>query len=364
MAGVGAAALLPGCNKDGGSDDLFGTDGNSASASASAGDGDASMSGSDEAGEAGESGTDEGGDDGPKFDVGNDSDLPNVDCGENPNAPDCQGCTAVDILFVVDNSGSMQVHAPAVEAAFDPFVNAMVDELPPSTSLHVGVTRGTGFYDPGNSGGFNGNDCTGQTDGVWNPPDTGMNTGTNGHQGRLWEQDGQRYFELETGQNPAQLKQWFGAALSGAIDGFANYSNSETVVAGAAYAFHPANDSYNAGFLREQAVLVIFLLSDSPDLSPANVATADFVSMVSDAKSACGDMCVLTTGAISAGCYDPNKPGIANTRIYDFMNGFGQPPVSYVELPVSGGTPDLAAVLGSALSGVIGETCEQIPPAG
>jgi len=42
-----------------------------------------------------------------KFDVGTPADLPGA-C--KPDDENC-GCTAVDILFVVDNSGSMQEHA-------------------------------------------------------------------------------------------------------------------------------------------------------------------------------------------------------------------------------------------------------------
>jgi hypothetical protein len=292
---------------------------------------------------------------GLKFDIGSDADVPGAECLD-PDDPDC-GCTAVDILFVVDNSGSMEMHKPAVVAAFDPFVDEMVGVLAAGTSLHVGVTRATGFYDPGNGSSW-GNGCEFSPDGNWYPPEMGNNA-TNGQQGRLYEQDGQRFFELEVGQDPGPLKTWFEATLAGAINGFVQHSNTETVVAGASYPFHPVNATYNAGFMREQAVLVLFLLSDAPDMSPKSVPTQDFITMVSDAKAGCGDFCILTTGAIAGGCYD--SPGITNTRLYEFMNGFGQPPASYVEFGFNN-TPNFNGVLGAALSEIIATTCEKIPP--
>lgn len=295
-------------------------------------------------------------DTGTKFDLGEPADVPEGECNIlDPDDPDCH-CTAVDVLFVVDNSGSMQTHAPAVKAAFDTFVDEMVSVLPPTTSLHVGLTRATGFFDPGNSSSWSGPACTGTIDGVWNPP-TSNDNGINGQQGRLYEHQGLRYFELVTGDDAQPLESWFEGALAGSIDPSVPHSNSETVVAGAAYPFHPVHAQYNAGFMRENAVLVLFLLSDAPDFTPEAIPTSDLISIVSDAKSACGDECIITTGAIQGNCYD--NPSNVNTRLSDFMHGFGQPPASWVSYP-----PDFDGVLGQALAEVINTACEKIPPAG
>jgi len=298
--------------------------------------------------------------DSPKFDLGGGLDVPRSLC--DPDVEDC-GCTAVDILFVIDNSGSMQQHADPVRGAFEPFVQDIVSILPPATSVHIGLTRATGFYDPGDAGGWNIGDCSiGMTAGVWNPPEV-SNNGVNGQQGRLFEHAGLRYFELDTSRDPKPLADWFAGALAGAIDGWDPYSNTETPVAGAAYPFHPANEAFNAGFMRQQAVLVLFLLSDSADLTPPVIPTTNFIDMVRTAKSSCGDYCVVTTGAI-ADCYD--RPGLSNTRLYDFMNGFGQPPASYVYFgtPIIDPSPDFTGVLGTALADIIGTTCQKIPPEG
>lgn len=291
-----------------------------------------------------------------KFDIGV-VDAPDGTCV--PGDPECR-CNAVDVLFIVDNSGSMQVHAAPTIAAFDTFVEEMITVLPAGTSLHVGVTRATGFYDPGNAGGWGSGACEGFADGAWNPPTVGDN-GVNGQQGRLFEQDGLRFFETMTDADPQPLKTWFQAALTGAIDGGAPHSNSETVIAGAAYPFHPVNAAYNAGFMREQAVLVLFLLSDSPDLSPKEVLTSEYVGMVSAAKAACGDKCVLTAGAIADGCF--GLPENTNTRLYDFMTGFGQAMPPWTPLKFDQ-PPNFEGVLGVALAEVVSATCNTIPPIG
>lgn len=291
------------------------------------------------------------------FDVGTAVDAPGA-CG--PDDPSCH-CNAVDLLFIVDNSGSMQVHHDPIVAAFPLFVDQMFSSLPEGTDLHVGLTRATGFWNPGNGGGWGGPACEAAlTDGVYYPPTDGDN-GVNGQQGRLYEHEGLRYFAVNTSDDPGALSSWFDGALYGAIDGSAPHSNTETVIAGAAYPFHPVNDAFNAGFLRTNAVLVLFLLSDSPDLTPPEIPTSDFVQMVHDAKAECGDVCVVTTGAIAGQCYD--QPGNVNTRLYDFMNGFGQPPASWINLEF-GMVPEFGSVLGDALADAIATTCDEIQPEG
>lgn len=272
---------------------------------------------------------------------------------------DCS-CNAVDLLFVIDNSASMGVHREAINAAFPTFIAEMNSALPAGTDLHVALTRGTGFYDPGNGGGWGGPSCEATlTDGEWFPPDAG-DSGENGQQGRLFEFEGQRYFEVSTDEDPAALQQWFAGALEEAIS-YALHSCTETVVAGSAYPFHPANAEYNVGFMRQNAVLVLFLVSDSSDLTPGNIPTSDFIDIVREAKAECGgDDCIVTSGAIQGECY--GQPGNTNTRLTDFMNGFGKPPASWVSL--SDPDLDFTGVLGTALANAVASTCDEVPPEG
>ena len=298
--------------------------------------------------------------DGPIFDVGDGGDIPlPSDC---PPGEECF-CDAVDILFIVDNSGSMQILAQPVIDAFDNFVDDMFSALPPGTDLHVGLTRATGFYDPGNAGGWSADQCLAAvTDGVFFPPTDGDN-GVNGQQGRLFEHMGMTYFEVSTDGDPVPLETWFQGALMGTIDGSAPHSNTETVVAGAAYATHPANAMANAGFLRDDAVLVLFLMSDSPDLTPPRIPTSDFVDMVRAAKEPCGgDQCIVTAGAIAGPCYQMMT---TNDRLTEFLDGFSKPAAAILPLEGFGGPPpDFEGVLGMALADVISTTCDDIVPEG
>jgi hypothetical protein len=169
-----------------------------------------------------------------------------------------------------------------------------------------------------------------------------------------------RYFAVDTNDDPMPLEMWFQGALAGAITGD-DHSNTETVVAGAAYPFHDANADYNMGFMRQNAVLVLFLVSDSPDLTPPDIPTQQFIDIVREAKSECGgDTCIITSGAIQGQCYE--NAANTNTRLTDFMNGFGKPPASWVSL--SGAVVDFEGVLGTALADAVATTCDEILPEG
>ncbi len=346
VVAIGTLASLACSGGEGSTSSVFASGDDEVSTSGEQGDSGESI-GTSTDGDSSESNTDEG----PKFDIASDESetgVASVDCG-------------VDILFIVDNSGSMDMHKDAVIAAFSGFVDEMVGSLMPDTSVHVGITRATGFFDPGNGSGWGGPSCEFSfLDGVWHPPDQG-NNGINGQQGRLYEHQGQRYFEFDTSADTAPLEAWFQGSLAGSIAGD-QASNSESVVAGAAYPFHPINADFNAGFLRDKAVLVLFLLSDAPDATPDSVATADLIALVSDAKAGCGDGCILPTGVIQGLCYA--NPENTNTRLTEFMNGFAGPPVAVDFFTFADPPASFTSVLGTALAESIAYTCEEIVPVG
>jgi hypothetical protein len=303
---------------------------------------DPSTSGGSSVGVDGTSTSASSSDDGIKLDVG---------------SPDTPGgkqdyCNYVDILFVIDNSLSMGDYQQLLALQWDDFVDEMWANLPVGTDLHVGMTT-TSFYDGSCSESvFN---CvttaSAQTiDDHYVPPTEG-NTGVNGEQGRLFEWDGQRYFESIVGDDNGELKDWFsGAAVAAGEDG----CSFEMMSAAAGYAFHPANAAFNDGFLRDEgAVLVIVVLTDEPDKSPEGAAT--YNQMVIDAKAGCGgDQCVIITGI-----YDQCIEGVNNT-LWQFFNSFTNfTPDGDIDAPA-----EYPNVVGAALAQVIGETCEQIPPAG
>jgi hypothetical protein len=270
-----------------------------------------------------------------------------------------EGCSYVDILFIIDNSASMTPYQQALTAAFPTFVEAMFATLPPNTDLHVGVT--TSSFSSGGSHGEN--NCVAAESlatiqQYYTPPDQGMVAG-NGYQGRLVEYDNKRYFAADTG-NPADLAaltQWFSNAAAVGSSG----GSFEFNAAAAGHAFNPANAGFNDGFLRDEgAVLMLFILSDEADQSFDVEDPDDLHDLVVDAKAGCGgEACIVTGGLLSSWC-----TGDQNAS-YKFLAGFGQEPVLGV---INGGPfnppPDYTQVVGDALAQVIGETCETIPPVG
>ncbi len=327
---------------------------------------------------------------GPLFDVGGDDTGGSPGCVEG----DC-GCTAVDILFVIDDSTSMGSYQQGLAAAAPDFADAIIASLPPGTDLHVGVTTSS-FY--GGSGGtspgetncspyYEGAGLTGRDDlfqWYWTPDE--MPYDANGAQGRLREHEGLTFFATTTDDDPSAMKDW----LVGNITAVGEHGSVwEMVAAGAAYPFHPANAAANAGFLRDEgAVLVILTLTDEVDNSPEDVAT--YHDMIAAAKSGCGgDACIVT-----AGIHKPCLATAPDNVLYPLLASFGEvptvadigpelddcfddcadgditqcdevnPPVTCAELAAGEGTKQYAEALNGALAQVIAQTCENIPPAG
>jgi hypothetical protein len=269
--------------------------------------------------------------------------------------PTCLGCTAVDVLFVIDNSGTMCTKQAALAAAFPGFVDAMFDSLPAGTDLHVGVTT-SGFELGGSHSESN---CVAQEplatiEQYYVRPTEGTVTG-NGLQGRLYSQDGMFYYAVDTGDPSAKqgLKDWFTAAATGV--GCA-VSSFEFNASGAAWALHPANDPTNAGFLRDGgAALLLFILTDEGDQSLDVESMQWLHDTVVSAKSECGESCIIPGGLLPQICPMPG-------------GGSGAFLESFVNTPITGdigfgfGMPDYAETVGDALATVVAQTCETIPP--
>ena len=282
---------------------------------------------------------------GPIFDVGDSGGTAGDSGGE-------EGCTKVDILFVIDNSPSMGKYQEGLASAFPGFIDAMYDNLPPETDLHVGITT-TSFFSGSCAESVQNCVTTASQQEVeahYTPPGDG-NTGENGGQGRLFEWDGKHYYEAVTGGDPWPLTIWFSDA---AVEAGEVGCSFEMPSAGAGYALHPDNDATNSGFLRDAgAVLVIFFLTDEPDKSPEGAQA--YYDMVVDAKAGCGgDKCVIVSGLVNT-CI----MGVDNI-LWQFMNLFPDPPTfGSISDPFT-----YADVVGEALAQVIGQKCDEIPPEG
>lgn len=300
-------------------------------------------------------------DGGPKLDVGA------VETGTESG--DCMGrpcsCTGVDLLFVIDNSLSMNDYQVALGQAFPSFADAIIAALPPGTNLHVGITSTEmGYSNVGST--FN---CEASGNGMpqeayYTTPDV-MDTGTNGAQGRLYVANGLPYFEIDTDAPPAEvqeLRDWFAAAANIGEGG----SNIEMSSAAAAWATDPANAATNEGFLRDEgAVLVLFFFQDEPDQSDVpglsmQETGAAMLEKIAMAKSGCGGLqCVVAGGFVDQGCLDENSLGA-------LLGGLPIAPTTD-ELPEDDENVDpgyFEPLLTTTLTQVIAQTCDEIGPEG
>ena len=283
--------------------------------------------------------------------------------GDDPDAmPDpTSGCTAVDVLFVVDNSASMTSYQDALVSAFPSFVTAMDQQLPPDTDLHVGVTTSS-FCGPASHNSHSENNCVAaetaaQMLSAYLTPDAETVTG-NGYQGRLVEFQGERFSSATTGDAPsmAALGTWFAGAAAVGSSGCSFEYNA----AGAAHVFHPANADANDGFLRDAgAVLLIVFLSDEADQSLEVDTLDNLVDLTLAAKSECGGAeCIITAGIFSDFC-TPDQ-----NAAFTYASAFGEDPTWGEIGSFFGPPPDYSAVIGEALGQVVAQTCDEITPEG
>lgn len=215
----------------------------------------------------------------------------------------------------------------------------------------------------------------------YDTPDAADN-GENGGQGRLRAHEGMTYFATDTNADPGPLKAW----LTGNITAVGESGSVfEMPAAGAGWAFHPANATANAGFVRDAgAVLVLFLLTDEVGNSPENAQV--YHDMVTAAKAQCGgDACIVTGGVMK-----PCMATVGDNTEYDFLASFGEMPVlgdigpeldncyedcasGDIETCSANGmscdeqdewTASYTEALGGTLANIIADTCASITPAG
>lgn len=261
------------------------------------------------------------------------------------------GCQYVDLLFVIDNSASMQTYQQALADEFPGFAQSMFDVLPAGVDVHVAIT--TTDFDVGCDAAESTSNCqsTATLDEVeshYIPPTAGHDGG-NGTQGRLFSWSGQRWFETTTDSNPAELVTWFsGAATAAGEDG----CSFEMPVAAAGWATDPANATTNDGFLRDEGGLfVVFFLTDEPDKSPESRSV--YGQMVLDAKAGCGGRkCVFVSGLIPACTIDINQ------KLWQFMELFGDEPPPWGDIVETSGYSEL---FGDALATAVAQACADIP---
>lgn len=159
---------------------------------------------------------------------------------------------AVDILFVIDNSGSMEEEQEALAASSDQFFPVLEQRLGALPDLHVGVISTDAGTGPGNGGtgcSTNGDDGVLRTNGT---------CGIGGN------------YIIDTDDGDGTRTRNYPGALSDAFSCLADLGISgcgfERTLESLRRALNGSN-SLNDGFLRDNALLAIYILSDEDDCS-------------------------------------------------------------------------------------------------
>jgi hypothetical protein len=160
-------------------------------------------------------------------------------------------CENVDVLFVIDDSSSMGDNQMSLVASFDGFVQGMQENLQYAESYHIGIVTSDDY-------GFNAPGCTSIGDLV---------TRTGGFDSSMAScepySSGKRYMD----ETEPDLAAKFACAAQVGSQG----NDDERMMRGLLDAVDPAaNDpngaACNAGFARDDSLLVIVLISDEDDV--------------------------------------------------------------------------------------------------
>jgi hypothetical protein len=268
------------------------------------------------------------------------------DLGALPDAPDLDmGCRKVDFLFVVDNSGSMTAQQAQLLASFPGFIDAMQAALEDVVdSYHVGVLSSDNYS--GNAPG-----CTTIGDLV---------TQTAG-----WQSAGQVCTPFAQGGRFAteqdDLEEKFPCMAQIGTSG----SPIEQPVTALIASFNPTKTGpggCNQGFLRDDAILVVVIVTDDPpydfdfDDAHPGTNTASWYDDVIAAKNGDPEALVVIGFVpwMSLGCVF----GGESPNLISFVESFGEQGVlaSICE-------PDFGPVFAQTIETIV-TTCENFDPPG
>jgi hypothetical protein len=264
------------------------------------------------------------------------------DLGVLPDAAVVQdsGCRGIDFLFVIDNSGSMFDKQERLKASFDGFIAAIQASLQNVTSYHVGVVTTDNYVD--NEAGCNSIGAL-----VTQVYDSAAPTGTRACHPFA---EGHRF---ATDKDDLSLKFPCIAEVgtSGGID--------EQPLLAIESALDPAMaepGACNEGFIRDDSILVIVILTDEDDQSPGELA--GYYDAVVERKGGDPQAVVLINFHLISdlSCAPLGEP--AASRLPMFTTLFGEQGVAG-EVCAADYSPLFASTVET-----IQVTCENFTPAG
>ncbi|MCH9680775.1 MAG: hypothetical protein K0V04_05005 [Deltaproteobacteria bacterium] len=271
----------------------------------------------------------------------------------SPDVPIDIGCHKADFLFVIDNSGSMQEHQQQLLESFPGFIDAILGSLEELDSIHVGVVTSDAYA-------FNEPGCQGLGALV---TQTG---GTDSSQAVCTPfVEGRRFFTEQD-----SLAAAFNCVARVGTEGSGNELPMSATVA----ALQPEMTGVggcNEGFLRDDAILVVVVVSDdppfpgTPDDAWPLIDTTVWREAILETKGGSDDA-IVVIGVVSYadtscvcpwccpgyGCMAPNDNAIELVESFDDHGALG-----------SVCTDDYAAVLSQTIE-TIEATCVAFEPPG
>jgi hypothetical protein len=274
---------------------------------------------------------------------GNTTDVPVFDLGSLPDSPSTDmGCRKVDFLFAIDNSGSMSAQQTQLLNSFPGFIDAIQASLEDTVdSYHVGVVSSDNYW-------ANAPGCQTLGDLV-TQNDTGAICTPFAEGGRFaTEMD-----DLPTkfpcmarvGSTGSPIEQPVSAAIAAVSDAKA------------------APGACNDGFLRDDAILVLVVLTDDPPYDPdfddahSGTDTSGWYQAIVDAKN--GDPeAMVVIGFIPWSNLSCVVFGIESPNLIEFVDSFGDQGVK-----ASICEPDFGPIFAQTVETIV-TTCQNFDPPG
>jgi hypothetical protein len=237
--------------------------------STSVGSGIGSIGGSADSGSAG-SGTSEGLDDGLDDDT-----TPVATAADDGPIPD-EGCRAVDFLFVIDNSVSMEGEQAALVEAFPGFIDTIQSTLPEGSDYHVMVVDTDEWGRCNTANPWMGIDPDSNTcnayinQTVFEECDRTLGAGVVNPAGQHASnmicplQGGHRYMDA----SEPDLAAAFSCVAQVGVAGHSSERPMDAMIAALQPAINGAGGC-NEGYLRDDALLVVTFMSDDPNYEDA-----------------------------------------------------------------------------------------------
>jgi len=218
------------------------------------------------------------------------------------------GCQAIDFLFVIDNSSSMSGRQDQLLASFSGFIDSIEDSLSSVDSVHVGVIT-TDSYDGNEQG------CNGLGDLVTKTWGSGSSHAACGP-----FVSGLRFADERDSLDTA-----FPCMAKVGVNGSA-LERPVTATIAALGQEKAAPGACNEGFLRDDAILVVVMVTDDPPFAPdlddahPDTDTSGWFDAVVAAKGGDVDSIVMIgfVPMLPLGCTFAE-----NTNLIDFVERFG-----------------------------------------